>query len=67
MTMYVLRSPCIYHFQFCYQLGAITANNASPNDIMIIELRKTVDNFQCRVMHVRCFDHSLNLMAKVGT
>ena len=55
----------IYHVQFCYQLGAITADNVSPNDVMVVELGKTVDNFQGRVMHIRCLDHSLNLMAKM--
>ena len=32
---------------------------------MIRELAKSIDTFLGKAMHVRCFDHSLNLMAKV--
>lgn len=48
------------------RVGAVTADNAAPNDVMIVELAKTVDNFLGKAMHIRCFDHSLNLMAKVS-
>jgi len=32
---------------------------------MIDELSSLIDGFLGKAMHVRCFDHSLNLMAKV--
>jgi hypothetical protein len=32
---------------------------------MIDELSRIIDGFLGKAMHVRCFDHSLNLMAKV--
>lgn len=50
-----------------HKLGAVTADNASPNDVMIQELGKTVESFLGSAMHIRCFDHSLNLMAKVSS
>jgi hypothetical protein len=43
----------------------VAADNASPNDVMIAELSRIIDGFLGKAMHVRCFDHSLNLMAKV--
>jgi hypothetical protein len=48
------------------QLGAVTADNATANDVMIVELSKIIYGFLGRAMHVCCFDHSLNLMAKVS-
>lgn len=51
--------------QSAFQARGYTADNASPNDVMIQELAKSIDTFLGKAMHVRCFDHSLNLMAKV--
>ena len=34
---------------------------------MIDELSRIIDGFLGKAMHVRCFDHSLNLMAKAHT
>jgi len=53
------------HVNTFLQLGAVTADNATPDDAMIAELSKTIDGFLGEAMHVRCFDHRLNLMAKV--
>lgn len=47
------------------QLGAVAVDNATPNDVMIDELSSLINGFLGKAMHVCCFDHSLNLMAKV--
>ena len=47
------------------QLRAVAADNAVPNDVMIDELKRLVDGFLGKAMHVCCFDCSLNLMANV--
>ena len=47
------------------QLGAVAADNATPNDVMIGELSRVIDGFLGEAMYVHCFDHGLNLMAKV--
>jgi hypothetical protein len=42
----------------------ITADNASPNDIMIDELVDLLPNFSGQANHCRCFLHIVNLIAK---
>ncbi|EPS92665.1 hypothetical protein FOMPIDRAFT_1102067, partial [Fomitopsis schrenkii] len=43
---------------------AVTADNASANDVMIDELEDVVESFRGRAVHVRCFDHTINLIVK---
>ena len=43
---------------------AVTADNASANDVMTDELEELVESFQGQSMRVRCFDHILNLVVK---
>ena len=42
----------------------ITANNASPNDVMMDELAGLVPVFEGRATQVQCFAHIVNLVAK---
>ena len=42
----------------------ITADNASPNDVMIDKLVDLLPNFSGQANHCRCFLHIVNLIAK---
>lgn len=42
----------------------ITADNASPNDVMVDELVDLLPNFSGQANHCRCFLHIVNLVAK---
>lgn len=42
----------------------ITADNASPNDVMVDELVDMLPNFSGQANHCRCFLHIVNLVAK---
>lgn len=44
---------------------AITADNATSNDVMVNELEDLVGSFQGGEMRVRCFNHILNLVVKM--
>lgn len=46
------------------QVLAITADNASANDVMIDELVELLESFRGQAAHARCFDHTLNLIVK---
>lgn len=48
----------------CEQLLAITADNASPNDVMVDRLEDLIPSFGGAANRVRCFDHVTNLVAK---
>ena len=43
---------------------AVTADNASANDVMIDELQELIDSFRGRAAHVRCFNPVINLVVK---
>ncbi|TFY67078.1 hypothetical protein EVJ58_g1873 [Rhodofomes roseus] len=43
---------------------AVTADNATANDVMIDELDELIDDFRGQRARVRCFDHILNLVVK---
>ena len=43
----------------------ITADNASPNDVMIDKLMDMLPNFLEQANHSRCFLHIINLIAKM--
>ena len=55
---------CLKKWEIDNKLGAIVADNASTNDVMISELAVLNPWFKGTAMHIRCFDHTLNLMAK---
>jgi hypothetical protein len=46
------------------QLLGLTADNASPNDVMVNELVDMIPAFGGQANRVRCFDHVVNLVAK---
>ncbi len=46
------------------QLLAVTGDNAAPNDTMVEELAKRLDDFGGMSHRGRCFDHVVNLCAK---
>ena len=46
------------------QILAITCNNASSNDRMVLELEDKVDCFSGQAVQARCFLHVGNLVAK---
>ncbi|KAJ3753996.1 hypothetical protein F5878DRAFT_497517, partial [Lentinula raphanica] len=43
---------------------AITCDNASANTSLMDELEEILPGFPGRKAHVRCFTHTVNLMAK---
>ncbi|GBE77188.1 putative AC transposase [Sparassis crispa] len=51
-------------FKIAIKMLGITADNASPNDIIIDELTELIESFQGQANRARCFDHIINLMAK---
>lgn len=67
MTRYAgpFELPSTPYTEFCIELGAVVADNASTNDVMITGLAALNPRFKGTAMHIRCFDHTLNLMAKV--
>ncbi|KAI0691922.1 hypothetical protein C8T65DRAFT_543134, partial [Cerioporus squamosus] len=46
------------------QIIGVTADNATPNDMMIDEMAKVLPNFGGQNACARCFDHIVNLCAK---
>ena len=48
----------------CEQLLALTADNASPNNVMVDRLEDLIPSFGGAANRVRCFDHVTNLVAK---
>lgn len=46
------------------QVGTVTADNASNNDLLMDALRRMLPNFRGRHCRVRCYAHILNLTAK---
>src|SRR5882762_6999209 len=47
-----------------FQCLGVTADNASPNNVMIDELVDMLPNFPGQVNHCHCFLHIVNLIAK---
>ena len=43
---------------------AVTADNATANDVMIDELQELIASFRGQATRVQCFDHTLNLIVK---
>lgn len=39
-------------------------DNASSNDTMVIDLELTLPNFEGKLNHMRCINHSVNLIAR---
>ncbi|KAG1852571.1 hypothetical protein C8R48DRAFT_557033, partial [Suillus tomentosus] len=46
------------------QILSVTCDNASNNDAMIVELSGKVLEFGRATTHMRCFLHTINLVAK---
>ena len=46
------------------QVGTVTADNASNNDLLMDALQRMLPNFRGRRCRVRCYAHILNLTAK---
>jgi hypothetical protein len=57
-------------FNFIYthrnnQILALTADNASNNNPLVVELSELLNGFQGSLTRIRCFAHILNLVVKV--
>ncbi|GBE82417.1 putative AC9 transposase [Sparassis crispa] len=52
-------------FQITIKMLGVTADNATPNDVMIDELDDLIELFHGQANHSRCFDHIVNLVAKM--
>jgi hypothetical protein len=50
-----------------FQLLSITCDNASVNEMMIDKMETKLDNFPGSAHRTRCFDHIINLVAKMIT
>jgi len=64
--------PRLVQFNLCselhlltfFQVLSVTCDNAAPNDTMIDELAKLLEEFPGAANHTHCFTHILNLVAK---
>ena len=55
---------CLKDFGINKKILALTANNASNNDIMVLEL-ESLGGTNSAQMHIRCFAYVWNLVVKV--
>ena len=58
----------IINFGICDKIFTITLDNASNNDAVLSRLKRywKIKEDQCKIFHVRCCAHILNLIEKDG-